>query len=212
MIGKSATRTHVNFRLTVHERQANVDDMTMDDSEFADLIARAVARLDPSLERRLDTDAQAHLDLVLLTRRAHDQTSQLLNAAVSSARAAGWSWEAIGTALGMSRQAAQQRFGHKVPVAEDNAEHRQLVGLTAFSEMDQLEEWGRHGWHSVGYGPLFHDVEKSPVQWEHKRAVIGSRKAKDLEAEGWQRIGSSWFPWVYLKRPLDVPALPGEPA
>ena len=193
--------------------------MTIDDSEFDDLIARAVARLDPTLERRLDTDPQAHLDLVVVARRAHDETNKLLRAAVSSARAAGWSWEAIGSALGMSRQAAQQRFGHKAEVVPEVAvgppppagEHRQLVGLTAFSEMDQLNEWGRHGWHSIGYGPLFHDVEKSPNQWEHKRAVIGSRKARDLEAEGWERIGSMWFPWVYLKRQLDRPAVPGEP-
>lgn len=185
--------------------------MTIDDAEFDDLIARAVARLDPSLERRLDTDPQAHLDLVLVARRAHDQTNKLLHGAVTSARAAGWSWEAIGTALGMSRQAAQQRFGHRPAAIPGTAEHRQLVGLTAFSEMDQLEEWGRHGWHSVGYGPLFHDVEKSPVQWEHRRAVIGSRKARDLEAAGWERIGTMWFPWVYLKRPLDKPAVPGEP-
>ncbi|MET0930587.1 MAG: hypothetical protein ABWX74_13790 [Aeromicrobium sp.] len=185
--------------------------MTIDDAEFDDLIARAVARLDPSLERRLDTEPQAHLDLVLVARRAHDQTNKLLHGAVTSARAAGWSWEAIGSALGMSRQAAQQRFGRKPAVIPGTAEHRQLVGLTAFSEMDQLEEWGRHGWHSVGYGPLFHDVEKSPVQWEHRRAVIGSRKARDLEADGWERIGTMWFPWVYLKRPLDVPAVPGEP-
>ncbi|MET0766947.1 MAG: collagen-like protein [Aeromicrobium sp.] len=185
--------------------------MTIDDAEFDDLIARAVARLDPSLERRLDTEPQAHLDLVLVARRAHDQTNKLLHAAVTSARAAGWSWESIGSALGMSRQAAQQRFGHKPAAAPETAEHRQLVGLTAFSEMDQLEEWGRHGWHSVGHGPLFHDVEKSPVQWEHKRAVVGSRKARDLEAKGWERIGTMWFPWVYLKRSLDVPAVPGEP-
>jgi hypothetical protein len=41
--------------------------------------------------------------------------------------------------------------------------------------------------------------------------VIGSRKAKDLEAKGWERIGTMWFPWTYLKRPLDAPAEPGEP-
>ena len=187
--------------------------MTSDDADLADLIARAVARLDPSLERRLDTEPEAHLDLVLLTRRAHDETGQLLRAAVSSARAAGWSWEAIGSALGMSRQAAQQRFGHNKPVATtDTTEHRQLVGLTAFNEMEQLDAWGRHGWHSIGFGPLFHDVEKSDVQWEHRRAVVGSRKARDLEADGWERIGNLWFPWVYLKRPIDLPAVPGEPA
>jgi hypothetical protein len=189
--------------------------MSIDDAEFSDLIARAVARLDPSLEGRLETEPSAHLDLVQLTRRAHDETSRLLRSAVTSARAAGSSWEAIGSALGMSRQAAQQRFGRKAsdtPADELPAgEHRQLVGLTAFSEMEQLDLWGRHGWHSIGFGPLFHDVEKSATQWEHKRAVVGSRKARDLETEGWQRIGSMWFPWVYFKRPLSLPALPGEP-
>lgn len=181
------------------------------EDDFADLIAQAVARLDPSLERRLDTEPQAHLDLVVLTRRAHDQTNRLLHAAVSSARAAGSSWEAIGSALGMTRQAAQQRFGHKPPDAGPT-EHRQLVGLTAFNEMDQLNEWGRHGWHSVGFGPRFHDVEHSSTQWEHKRAVVGSRKARELETEGWERIGSMWFPWIYLKQPIDRPAEPGEPS
>jgi hypothetical protein len=185
--------------------------MAIADDEFADLIARAVARLDPSLEKRLDTEPEAHLDLVLLTRRAHDETGRLLRAAVSSARAAGSSWEAIGSALGMSRQAAQQRFGHKGVTAPGSPEHRQLVGLSAFNEIDRLNEWGRHGWHSINYGPLFHDVEQSAVQWQHRRAVVGSRRARELEADGWQRIGSMWFPWVYLKRPLDAPALPGEP-
>lgn len=185
--------------------------MSIDDAEFSDLIARAVARLDPSLERRLDTEPEAHLDLVMLTRRAHDETNRLLHAAVASARAAGSSWEAVGSALGMSRQAAQQRFGHKTPAVPGTTEHRQLVGLTAFSEMEQLDLWGRHGWHSIGYGPLFHDVERSETQWEHKRAVVGSRRARDLEAQGWERIGSMWFPWLYFKRPLPLPAVPGEP-
>nr|MCW2727278.1 hypothetical protein [Aeromicrobium sp.] len=185
--------------------------MSVDDAEFADLIAHAVARLDPSLERRLDTEPQAHLDLVLLTNRAHDETNRLLRAAVSSARAAGWSWESIGSALGMSRQAAQQRFGHKPTVTPGTTEHRQLVGLSAFTEIDQLNEWGRHGWHSIGCGPRFHDVENSPTQWEHTRAVVGSRRARDLETDGWERIGSMWFPWVYFKRPLTLAAVPGEP-
>lgn len=186
--------------------------MPTEDDAFADLIAQAVARLDPSLERRLDTEPQAHLDLVVLTRRAHDQTNRLLHAAVSSARSAGSSWEAIGSALGMSRQAAQQRFGLKPSADAGPNEHRQLVGLTAFNEMEQLNEWGRHGWHSVGFGPWFHDVEHSTTQWEHRRAVIGSRKARELEAEGWERIGTMWFPWMYLKRPIDRPAVPGEPS
>jgi hypothetical protein len=186
--------------------------MAPDSPDFSDIVARAIARLDPTLEKRLDKEAQAHLDLVVLTHRAYEETGALLRSAVSSARAAGWSWEAIGSALGMTRQAAQQRFGHKPVPIPGTAEHRQLVGLTAFNEIDKLNEWGRHGWHSIGYGPLFHDVENSGVQWEHRRAVIGSRTARDLDNDGWERIGTMWFPWVYFKRPLDVPAEPGEPS
>lgn len=186
--------------------------MAIDDEEFSDLIGRAIARLDPTIERRLESEPQAHLDLAVLTHRAYEEAGRLLGSAVTSARAAGWSWEAIGSALGMTRQAAQQRFGHRPEPIPGTAEHRQLVGLTAFNEIDVLNAWGRHGWHSTGYGPLFHDVEKSSVQWEHKRAVIGSHRAKDLAAKSWERIGTMWFPWMYFKRPLDAPAEPGEPS
>lgn len=186
--------------------------MVADIPDFSDIVAQAIARIDPTLEKRLDSEPAAHLDLVVLTHRAYEETGSLLRSAVSSARAAGSSWEAIGSALGMSRQAAQQRFGHRPVSTPGTAEHRQLVGLTAFNEIDQLNAWGVHGWHSVGFGPLFHDVEASSVQWQHQRAVVGSRKARDLEAKGWERIGTMWFPWVYFKLPLDVPAEPGEPS
>lgn len=185
--------------------------MESHDAEFANLIARAITQADPSIESRLDDDPQAHVDLVVMTHRAGEVVGDLLRNAVASARAAGASWETIGQALGMSRQAAQQRFGAPRQPEPGTAEHRQLVGLSAFNEMEELEAWGRHGWHSVRYGPLFHDVEASDVQWEHARAVAGSRKAKELDAEGWERIGTLWFPFMYFKRALDVPALPGEP-
>lgn len=74
------------------------------------------------------------------------------------------------------------------------------------SEMDTLAEWGRRGWHSVGFGPMFQDVVKSDVQWEHRRVVVGSRVARDLERAGWERISTMWFPWVYFKRSTGVAA------
>lgn len=177
-----------------------------DNSELAHLLARAIAAMDPAIEKRIDTDPQASLDLVVIASDAHTETGKILGSAVSSARAAGWSWEAVGKALGMSRQAAQQRFGLKAAIAEPSLERQRLVGLTATNEMDVLNEKGRHGWHSVGYGPLFHDLEKSDFQWEHCRAFVGSRKAKILETQGWERIGTMWFPWHYFKKPLDLPA------
>ncbi|HWV27832.1 MAG TPA: hypothetical protein VNZ66_11445 [Aeromicrobium sp.] len=186
----------------------------MGKDEFTDVVAEAIARLDPQLQRRLDEeDAQAHLDLVVLTNRAHVEVGELLRSAVSAARAAGWSWEAIGGSLQMSRQAAQQRFGRMTEEDEfaDEEQNRRLVGLTAFNEIETLNDWGRHGWHSVACGPMFHDVVHTGMQWEHKRVVVGGRAAKTLESQGWERISTVWFPWVYFRRSLGIPALPGEP-
>jgi hypothetical protein len=187
-----------------------MDDVDPEQSAITDAVAEAIARLDPGLEKRLGVDAQAHLDLVVLTRRAHDEVGDLLRESVAAARSAGWSWEAIGSSLVMSRQAAQQRFGRSSDERAPDGERR-LVGLTAMGEMDTLGAWGRHGWNSVAYGPMFHDVVSSTVQWEHRRAVVGGRSARELERRGWERIGSMWFPWVYFKRPTDLPAEPGEP-
>jgi len=186
----------------------------MVDDEFTDVVAQAIARLDPDLQRRLgQDDAEAHLDLVVLTNRAQAEVGELLRSAVVSARAAGWSWEAIGGCLQMTRQAAQQRFGRPSDEDEnaDPAEARRLVGLTAFNEIDTLNAWGRHGWHSVRFGPMFHDVVHTTTQWEHRRAVVGGRAAKSLQSQGWERVGTVWFPWVYFRRSLGTPALPGEP-
>lgn len=179
-------------------------------NDLADLLAQAIAKIDPTIGRRLDTDPQAHLDLIVLTSRAHAETRALNLSAVSSARSAGWSWEAIGTALGMSKQAAQQRFGIKAEVREDSPEQRRLIGLTATNEIEQLNEWGAQGWHSIAYGPGFHDVEKSALRWEHRRAVVGSRRARELDNKGWERIGTMWFPWIYFKRQVVGPLAPVE--
>jgi len=179
--------------------------------EFTDIVARAIAQLDSGLEKRLGDDPQAHLDLVVLTHRAHDEVGELLRSAVVAARSAGWSWEAIGGSLGMSRQAAQQRFNHVATAEIEFDDNRRLVGLTTMREMGELNAWGRHGWHSVGYGPMFHDLQCSTTQWQHRRVVVGSRAARDLERAGWERIGTMWFPWIYFKRDMDQRAEPGEP-
>src|SRR5699024_760443 len=124
---------------------------------------------------------------------------------------AGFSWESIGGALGMTRQAAQQRFAMKTEPVQDSHERHRLVGLNATNEIEMLNEWGRYGWPSVAFGPLFHDLEQSDRQWEHCRIGGGSRRVRGLEAEGWQRIGTLWFPWHYYKRELQEAALGGTP-
>ncbi len=186
------------------------DDLHPSDLTLRDHLAAALDRAEPGLSRRLADEPQAHLDLVALARDAHGETDALLRAAVSSARAAGCTWEQVGSVLGITKQAAQQRYTRSDeledrPPSVGGPRTMTLAPLSAFNEMRVLDRAGRHGWHSVGYGALFHVVEHSPVQWEHMRTGIATRP----RGEGWQRIGGGWVLWSYWARPLDAPAVPG---
>jgi hypothetical protein len=154
-----------------------------------------------------EPDREQLLELVDVTAKAGAETRSLLGEAVTSARAAGASWDAIGRVLGMSRQAAHQRFGRALD--QDETPGRRVLGpVTAFTEMDALRTAGLHGWHSVGFGAYQHTLEHSPTQWEHRRIrVVATGTRTRLEQEDWMVIGT-WFPWVYLKRDLGTPALP----
>ncbi|HEY3437952.1 MAG TPA: hypothetical protein VGK35_09710 [Actinotalea sp.] len=184
--------------------------------DLRSLLSQAVLASEPGLQERLLTDPSAHLELIALSARARGESDELVRLSVASARSAGCTWEAIGGVLSMTRQAAQQRYGS--PAAETPSEAGTAVGRTtrlapmsAFNEMQVLERAGRYGWHSVAYGPLFHIVMKSDVQWEHERVLTGGPRKRYLEAQGWEPFGTGWFPFAYYKRRTGKPALP-EPA
>ncbi|MCC3768146.1 hypothetical protein [Streptomyces sp. UNOC14_S4] len=173
-------------------------------------IAGAVLSAPDGLAESLEHDPAGYLRLVAATRIGAEETSRLLREAVQGARAAGHSWDTVGGVLGVSRQAAQQRFAAKGAAAPDASpggpgtpERRVLTPLTAFDEMAALAEAGLDGWHVVDYGPFFHVVEASDHPWEHRRVpfAVGTRRRR-LEAEGWIQVGPGSFPWAYYKRPL----------
>ncbi|MCX4804325.1 hypothetical protein ACFWWM_17255 [Streptomyces sp. NPDC058682] len=174
-------------------------------------IAVAVLGAPEGLADSLEHDAHGYLRLVDASRVGAEEASRLLREAVHGARAAGHSWDTVGRVLGVSRQAAQQRFAGKAatasapPAGGPNApKRRTLSGLTAFNEMAALEEAGRDGWHMVGYGPFFHEVEASGHPWEHCRVTLPSpARHRRLESEGWIPVGAGWFPWRYYKRPVE---------
>ena len=56
-------------------------------------------------------DAVHFRAIIAANQRVHDAEAEL-HAAVARAREAGDSWTVIGAALGVTRQAAQKRFGH----------------------------------------------------------------------------------------------------
>jgi len=195
---------------------AGIESLTSaEDAALREAIAAAVLSVPEGLSDALLDDPRAYLRLVAATRAAAEETSRLLRESVDGARHAGHSWDTVGRVLGVSRQAAQQRFGTAPTVRGGAAAapgapvRRVLTPLTAFDEMAALAEEGRHGWHSVDYGTLFHVVQASPWRWEHRRVLvsIGPRRHR-LQDEGWQLIGTMWFPWAYYARQLDVPAEP----
>ena len=180
----------------------------MTGTTLRDELAAALERAAPGLGARLEEDPAAYLDLVRLLREAQDATGGMLRDAVASARAAGASWADVGGVLGMTRQAAQQRFGGPGrPVPPESGDRRVLAPLTAFNEMRVLDRAGRYGWHSVEYGAFHHVVERDDRQWEHARTSFGPPTGY-----GWRRVGAGWAWWTYWARPLDAAPVPGDPS
>jgi len=172
-------------------------------------IASVVNQAAPDLAAAVEggRDPAAALRLIELTSELSAVVDESLRGAVDSARAAGLSWEQIGDTLSVSRQAAQQRFRPKPPAPPREVWH--MTPVTSLDELARLNEAGRYGWHSVGYGALFHDLVRTDEQWEHRRVgILSARHA--LEGEGWQKIGTMWFPWAYYARPTGAPALSGD--
>ena len=176
-------------------------------------VAAAVLDTPAGLGAALEDEPLAYLRLVAATRVAAEESSRLLREAIAAARAAGHSWDAVGRVLGVSRQAAQQRFGTPTAPEADGGSgagpaRRVLTPVTAFTEMAVLEEEGRYGWHCVDYGASFLVVAASPWQWEHRRVSVVPGQRRRLEQEGWERVRTMWFPWAYYARRLDAPAEP----
>lgn len=65
--------------------------------------------------------------------------------------------------------------------------------------MEALDRAGTDGWHWIGFGTLFHLVEKTDEQWEHLR-VPATSSGFSLEAARWQRIERTRFPLAYYAR------------
>lgn len=179
-----------------------------DAEALREAVASAVLGTPQGLGQALEDDPEASLMLVDAASIASQEAGRLLRESISSARSAGMSWDAIGRTLGVSRQAAQQRFGSPGALPRATGNRRILSPVTAFDEMAALAELGRQGWHSVGYGTAHHVLEKSDQQWEHRRLLWGAAHRRQLEAEGWQLIGTATFPWSYWARPTGRAAEP----
>lgn len=71
--------------------------------------SKFMARILRGMARRAASD----IDALPMLLGAQDEVETLMREAVARCRAGGYSWADIGARLGISRQAAQQRFGVK---------------------------------------------------------------------------------------------------
>jgi hypothetical protein len=182
----------------------------IDAERIREQIAEAVFSGPDDLRGALETEPDSYLRLVAAADVAAREADRVLHESVTGARHAGHSWDAVGRVLGVSRQAAQQRFKTAAGQAPENPARKVLTGMTAFNEMDALAREGRGGYHLVDFGPFYLVVEASERQWEHRRTIAPTRAAqRRLEDDGWQPVGT-WFPFRYYARPLDAAPVAGD--
>jgi hypothetical protein len=124
---------------------------------------------------------------------------------VTAGRRQGMSWSDIGEVLGISKQAAQQRFRTELEVG-DVVESDQIevkLGATAFNEERLLEQAGRAGNELIGVGVLSLIFRKTSKLWEYRRvvAIVPHKTQLKFAKAGWT-YAASWFPFHYFKRPV----------
>ena len=86
--------------------------MTKSRAERAAALESWADAVDPSDLREVETDSLRHIAELAQQR---DQVDAELTESVRAARAAHRSWSEIGAMLGVSKQAAQRKYGTKTP-------------------------------------------------------------------------------------------------
>ncbi len=172
----------------------------------ADEIEVALARLaaDP---RAQEADAlpqtgvsavDAHLGTAVRLRAIVEGAESLQQDAVTAAREAGASWADVGQSLGISRQAAQQRFGARA-VAELTPQERLLGPVTRAEEVRELCAAGRDGWRPTGSRHGEHVLVRDEQAWEVRRvSMLGPSAAGGRD--GWVLV-TTRFPDCFQVRP-----------
>lgn len=148
--------------------------------------------------------AEEFSEMIVAAHIVADESRLALHRWIDAGRRASLSWADIGGLVGISRQAAQQRFGGdgtRDAPGTAGAELVVLKGATAFNEVAMLEREGREGNELVSVG-LFKLVFRQTGQlWEHRRLTAPglSEARQELDAQGWKYV-ASWYPFHYLKR------------
>lgn len=160
------------------------------------------------VERRSPPFTGAHKgDFAEVIEAAHvvaDESRLVVQRWVAAGRRAGMSWGEVGDALGITKQAAQQRF-RSDSIADGAGDHDLIevrLGTHAFNEVGILRREGLNGHELVGTSALALVFRRSDHPWEHRRLIAVSAPfvMAKMSRAGWTHV-SSWFPFHYFKRP-----------
>ena len=147
-----------------------------------------------------------------------DEAGFSLSRWVDTGRHAGLSWADIGDVLGVSRQAAQQRFSPSTVAGYPEQDSRSTIvrtHMTAFNEVAALEEEGRKGNELVGAGILKLYFAPRGRPWQNIRVTAfgsnGTLVTRRYEDDGW-KTAAVWGPFYYFTRPADGQESPDRSA
>lgn len=128
---------------------------------------------------------------------AAEEAKATLHRWVEAGRRAGMSWTEVGQLLGISKQAAQQRFGAGPRQPAPFGTIVVTPGTGAASEQELLDEEGQAGRELVDVDATRLLFRQTDRRWAHVR-VAGVWDG--AAAEGWQPA-AQWFVFHYYKRP-----------
>ncbi|MEP3052267.1 MAG: hypothetical protein ABJP48_05925 [Erythrobacter sp.] len=143
-------------------------------------------------------------DAITAAHLVADEGRLTLNRWVDAARRTGLSWSEIGDALGISKQAAQQRFKSLDDVDDVSGragEEIVRLGAHAFNEMRILRAEGQKGNELVRTGAFALVFRSTSNQWEYLRKIGTVETTGETDNAGWIYV-SSWFPFHYFKRAI----------
>ena len=150
--------------------------------------------------------AEAFAEAITVAHLVADEGRIGLHRWIDAARRTGLSWTEIGNALGISKQAAQQRFksaGMEDELAIGEGDEIVRLGASAFNEMRILRKEGGKGNELVRIGALTLVFRPTTDLWEYRREIGTASITAEMKREGWIYV-SSWMPFHYFKR--SIPA------
>ena len=141
--------------------------------------------------------ADGFADTIAAAQLVADEARLGLHRWIDAARRTGLSWADVGDTLGISKQAAQQRFRPATSDGDGPADRGEItvrLGATAFNEMAILRKEDQAGRELIDTGALLLVFRRTDTEWEYRRRIGLGAVIESATKAGWTYV-SSWSPF-----------------